>query len=150
MSVSLLARSAVAGAATGLRTTAALGALVIADAPGLPAPMRGDRAPLVAGLAVAGELVVDKLPMTPSRLEARGLAGRVVAAGLAGAVLARGARESALPAVLVAAAAAVAAARVGHDARAALAERANPFAIAAAEDGVALVLAGAIPRISPG
>jgi len=42
-----------------------------------------------AALADVGELVIDKLPTTPSRLDPPGLTGRVVSASLAAAILAR-------------------------------------------------------------
>ena len=58
-----------------------------------------------------------------------------------GAVLARGANQPMLEAVVVAAAAAIAGAKLGHDARAAAAEIVPPFAVAVAEDGLAVGLA---------
>ena len=73
-----LVSAALAGAATGLRATVGLGALVETAAPGLPRPLTLPPARVVVGLGVAGELVGDKLPNTPSRLEPPGLlAGRV-------------------------------------------------------------------------
>jgi uncharacterized membrane protein len=41
-------------------------------------------------LAAAGELVIDKLPMTPSRLEPGPLFGRIVGGGVTGAIIGRG------------------------------------------------------------
>jgi uncharacterized membrane protein len=129
------------GAATGLRASAGLGILVEAGEPGLPAALRGNAARAAAALAIVTELVIDKLPQTPSRLEPAGLAGRVAAAALAGAVIARGAqRPVALP-VAVAAGAALLSARIGHDVRASLSRSRPPLVVAAAEDVVALNLA---------
>jgi uncharacterized membrane protein len=139
--MSALARAALSGAATGLRTSAGLGILVEAGEPGLPASLRGGPARAAAALAILAELVIDKLPQTPSRLERPGLTGRVAAAAAAGAVIARGAqRPLALP-VAVAAGAALLSARIGHDVRASLSRSRPPLAVAAAEDVVALSLA---------
>ena len=41
-----------------------------------------------AYLAAAGEIVVDKLPVTPDRVEPRGLVARVASGAIAGTVLA--------------------------------------------------------------
>jgi uncharacterized membrane protein len=130
-----------AGAATGLRSTVALAALVSRRSPGLPPLLEAPLARPAAGAAVASELVIDKLPNTPSRLSPPGLAGRLVFAAAAGALLARGAGRPVLPSVLIASATALVAARVGHDARVALAERFPPAAVAVAEDLLAIGLA---------
>jgi hypothetical protein len=79
--------------------------------------------------------------MTPSRLDPPGLAGRVISAGLAAAVLARSAHRAPIPAVLTASAAALAAARICHDDRAALARRVPDPVVAVAEDALAIGLA---------
>jgi len=120
--------------------------LINQRARGLPQPLRHQLARPAAGVGVAIELVLDKLPSTGSRLEPAGLAGRVVFAALAGAALARAAGRPAAPAVVVAVAAAVAAAKAGHDARAALSERFPPFVVAEAEDALAVLLAVAASR----
>jgi uncharacterized membrane protein len=90
---SALVRSALTGAATGGRTFTGLAALTL-TAPGGPAgqPDRTLQKTWVKGLITAAavqELVMDKLPNTPSRLEPPGLALRAVAAATAGAVVAR-------------------------------------------------------------
>jgi uncharacterized membrane protein len=146
MRMSSLELAALAGAATGLRSTVGMAALINAGVPGLPRQLTGHAAQVAASLGVAGELVADKLPSAPSRLEPAGLGGRVVLAAAAGAVLARGAKDSLLPAVVVAAAAALLSARVGHDVRAAASKRVPPAAAATAEDMVALALAAASAR----
>lgn len=141
-----LTRAALAGAASGLRSTVGLAALINQRGRGLPQPLRHEFARPAAAVAVAVELVLDKLPSTGSRLEPAGLAGRVVFATVAGVALARAAGRPAAPAVVVAVAAAVAAAKAGHDARAALSERFPPFVVAEAEDAVAVLLAVAASR----
>jgi uncharacterized membrane protein len=103
--------------------------------------LRHPAARRIAAVADGAELVADKLPMTPSRLDPPGLAGRMISAGLAAAVLARSAHRAPIPAVLTASAAALAAARICHDARAALARRVPDPAVAVAEDALAIGLA---------
>jgi uncharacterized membrane protein len=132
-----------AGAATGMRSTVAVAALISRRASGLPTWLAGRPAAVVAPLAVTGELVMDKLPATSSRLEPPGLGGRVTLAALAGAIIARGTDQPELLNALVASAAALASARVCHDLRAALSRRLPSCAVAAAEDGLALALAAA-------
>jgi uncharacterized membrane protein len=62
------------------------------DGAAAPAGFLGsDRAALGFGLAAVGELVGDKLPFTPSRLDPLPLAGRLGFGGAAGAVVARAA-----------------------------------------------------------
>ena len=141
-----LEKAALAGAATGLRSTSALAALISAKAPGLPAALTGPVAVGLANLGVTGELEQDKNPSTPSRLSPVGLGGRVAFASMSGAVLARGATHAVLPAVVVASVAALVSARLGHDLRVAAAERLVPSAVASAEDAVALSLAAASAR----
>jgi uncharacterized membrane protein len=134
-------RAALAGAASGLRTSAGLGTLIEAGEPGLPRALRSNPARAVAALAMISELVIDKLPSTPSRLERQGLIGRFVAAAAAGAVIARGSHQPVLRAAAVSGAAALLSARVGHDVREVLSRRRSPLAVAAAEDAIALGLA---------
>jgi uncharacterized membrane protein len=137
----MLGRAAALGAATGLRSTVALAALVVRRNDGLPAALGHPAAQAAATLACAGELVADKLPATPSRLSPRGLATRLIAASLAAAVLARGGARSPVPAVVIAAAAALAAAKIGHDTRRGLDRRFPDPVVALAEDGLAVGLA---------
>jgi len=136
-------RAVVAGAATGLRSTAAMAALIDGRAQGLPAALMRPQARTAARVAVAGELVIDKLPTTPSRLETRGLAARVALASAAAVVLARGNNRPVLPNVLAAGTMALVAARVGHDLRVMAGTHLPPLAVAVAEDAVALGLAAA-------
>ena len=137
-------RSAVLlGVASGMRSTAGLGVLVVlgtdrSDAPPLPRPLAARVAKPAAIVAVGAELVVDKLPITGSRLDPPGLAGRVAFAAVGGALVARGSGLAPVPAAAIAAAAALASAKVFHDLRA-LADRRLPDpAIAVVEDALAL------------
>lgn len=125
------------GAATGMRSTAGLAAVIVrGQAEKLPAVLRHRLAPAAACVAVAVELVLDKMPSTGSRLEPAGMAGRVVFAGVAGALVAR--ERSAVPAAAVAIAAAALTAKVAHDVRARLAETLPDRAVAVVEDLAAL------------
>lgn len=133
--------AALAGAATGLRSTTGVAALVETSSAGLPAAATSRTAHVIAGLAVGGELVADKLPGTPSRLEPPGLGARLALAAVSGLVLARAARRPVLPAVVVAAIAAAMSARVGHDLRMRASEHVPPLVAAVAEDTVAITLA---------
>jgi uncharacterized membrane protein len=126
-----------------MRSTVGVGALINVRAPGLPALLMRPGAAVVARMAVTGELVVDKLPSTPSRLTPAGLGGRVAFAAFAGAVLARDADQDLAPTALIASAAAVVSAKICHDVRAAASGRFPPCAVAAAEDGLALGVASA-------
>jgi hypothetical protein len=139
----LLRRAAFAGAATGLRTSAAMAALIAARDPGLPPLLTRPGALRATAVGTATEFTLDKMPFTPSRLDPPSLGGRVVMAGLAGAVIATGARQGVLPGVLAACGAALVSAKIGHDVRVALAKRLPPFAVATAEDAVAIGLAAA-------
>lgn len=91
----LILRAALLGFDTGLRSMTPLAVLALRQ-PSAPRiagwkrwfPLRHgwSRAALVA--AGAGELVADKLPTTPSRLEPGALAGRAVLGGIAGLAIA--------------------------------------------------------------
>jgi uncharacterized membrane protein len=98
------------GFATGLRSATPIAAVARAVAAGkiaLPLPFANLGRPRVATAMTAaslGELVVDKLPFTPSRLERRGLIVRSVAGAASGACVAaaqgRPAWRGALPGLL--------------------------------------------------
>jgi hypothetical protein len=137
----VLEQAAVLGAATGMRSTVALAALVFRRSDGLPAVLRHPAARRIAATADGAELVVDKLPGTPSRLNPPGLTGRLISASLAGAVLARSEHRGSIPSMLTASVAALAAAKICHDARAALARRLPDPVVAVAEDALAIGLA---------
>jgi uncharacterized membrane protein len=131
----LLVGAFLLGAATGLRSTSGLAAVVIgADPQGLPSFLRGRPARTLVALGTLSELVIDKLPATGSRLDPGPLAGRIVLGGLAGGLFARGRRHPVLPAVAVGAVAALVSAKVGHDSRVALAKRVSDPVAAVMED----------------
>lgn len=102
-SVGLVLRSALLGTATGMRSSLGLAGPVL-SAPhrsGAAAAVTGRPGGAVATSAVIGELVADKLPNTPSRLDALGLPLRFVSGAAGATALARreGARV-ALPVLL--------------------------------------------------
>jgi uncharacterized membrane protein len=96
----LVLRSGLLGVVAGLRSTIpaaalAVGGLEPTSRPLAPLATHGGRRAAV--LAAAGELLLDKLPVTPDRVENRALVARVAGGALAGATLAsatgvRGAR----------------------------------------------------------
>jgi uncharacterized membrane protein len=137
----LASRAALLGAATGMRSTVALAALILRRSDGLPAVLHHQAARSAAAIADAGEHVIDKLPQTPSRLDPPGLIGRAVSASLAAAVVARSGHRRPVPAMAIASACALAAAKVCHDARAALARHVPDPVVAVAEDALAIGLA---------
>jgi len=126
-----LGGAAALGASAGLRTFTPLCALALARYG--PA----SRASRAAAALAFGELVADKLPRTPSRLQPPALAGRVASGAAAGGAVAGPAGAC------VGGAAALAASCAGAGARAALV-RASGLpdpAIAVVEDALAITLA---------
>jgi uncharacterized membrane protein len=139
--------SALIGAATGLRTMMAPAALSRARHVHPAA-----RALLLA--AAAGELVADKLPGIPNRIEPGPLLGRITTGAIAGGVLARRNRRSAAAGALLGGAAAAAGAVAGYHARRALTQEAGlpDLPVALAEDMLAITAArramcGHVPRL---
>jgi uncharacterized membrane protein len=131
-----LVDSAVIGAACGLRTFSGPAALAVHRGLGGP---RGR----VAIVAVAvGELVGDKLPMTPARTSPPALAGRIVAGAFCGQ------RVGGAAGAGVGAAAAVMSAFAGMRARGEVvrALKLPDPVVAVGEDAVAYVLAGYVAR----
>jgi uncharacterized membrane protein len=112
------------GLAAGLRTFSAPAALALRER-----PLNGPRRAVLA--AACGEMVADKLPSMPSRLQLRGLTGRVLSSAIAGRIVA-GRRGAATGAV-----AALASAVAGNRARSALSSPLGAYA----EDGLAIALA---------
>jgi uncharacterized membrane protein len=98
------------------------------------------------GLAAAGELVGDKLPMTPSRLTQPQLLGRLAAGGLGAGALAALERRPVgawVPAAVAGAVGAFAGSVLGASWRAAAAERGMPDTRAALiEDATVTLVAG--------
>ncbi|NLU84578.1 hypothetical protein [Rhodococcus sp. HNM0569] len=132
-------RAGVLGAAAGMRSSLGFAApLVSAQGRGA-----GPKAALGVFFAV-GEMVMDKLPSTPSRLEPVGVASRVVSGAVGGGVLARRAHENAPIRSLVGIAGALAGTFGGSAWRAWAAGRGVPdWQAAVVEDVVAVGLAAA-------
>ena len=135
--------SVLLGSASGLRSQLGVAVIVAKSGQSLsPIFQRPWTRRLTAGGAVL-ELVMDKLPTTPSRLEPPGIAGRLVLGALAAALYAQTRRAPWPPAAGIGAASAIVAAKIGHDLRAQLAQHAPDPAIAVVEDAVAFGLATA-------
>lgn len=84
--MSVLTRATLLGLATGGRSTSGLAALTLTGNSSAGA-LGSSWARRLAGVAAAGELVGDKLPQAPSRLQPSGLAPRLAFGAVAGAVL---------------------------------------------------------------
>ena len=129
------------GFGSGLRTASGMTALMTCRPEAMPRVL-GSRAMRRAAIAgSAFEIVVDKLPQTPSRLELRGLWLRLLAGAACGVLVARSDGSRPVPMALLGAASALAGAKLGHDARQALAKRYPAVLVALAEDGLAIALA---------
>ncbi len=131
MALDTYLRSAGAGASAGLRTFCAPAATLAAS---------GNAWAWLVGALAAGELVVDKLPMTPSRLEPGGLTARIVSGGLCGAAIAKRADASPIVGALYGAATAIASAYTGHTIRRYLTQTIgwNDLPVALVEDAIAI------------
>jgi uncharacterized membrane protein len=150
MTAPLVVRALALGLAAGSRASLGVAAPLLGPVPAHRLPTHRLRRPagvprLVAGLAVAGELVGDKLPATPSRLERSGPDIRAGSGAVGGLLLAL--RHHAEPrataaAVVAGAAGGAVGTGVGAAWRSAVARRGWPDLPAAlAEDAVALGLA---------
>jgi len=119
----------------------------------LPGPLQflaSERAMQLLRAASSLELVADKLPFAPSRLEHGGLAARVLAGGVTGAGLSAGSKQELAQGALLGAAGAVAGSVLGYQARTRLVDmleaipraRIGPIAprtyVAFIEDAIAL------------
>jgi uncharacterized membrane protein len=137
-----LSSSFLVGSATGLRSQMGLAAVVVrTNKAGLPSWLRSSAAARSVTVAAGAELVADKLPGTPSRLQPASLIGRLVLGGLAAGLLAHAEKGPIVPAAALGSAAALLAAKVGHDLRAQAARTVPDPVAAVAEDGVAIALA---------
>lgn len=155
----LAVRAFAIGVASGGRSVAGLGALSVLT-PAKSPHLRLLSSPPAKGLltlAAGAELVADKLPATPSRLESPAFASRVGTGAIAAAALARREDRSAVVATLLGAAGAVVGSRAGAAWRAAFATRSRPdWQGALIEDAVVLLLtsyavrreAAAVPLLS--
>ena len=145
-----LARSALLGAATGIRSQSALALLARSASAGTLAA--GDSAPAswlrhpqaarLTALSAIGETVGDKLPFVPARTEPAPLLGRIVFGGLVGAIAMQAQGEDALPGAIVGSAAGGLLAVVATRLRAAGVKRTGlpDIAWGAGEDVVALAV----------
>jgi uncharacterized membrane protein len=134
-------RSLAIGAATGGRSFSGIAAVSLSSARD-ERPLGNPVAKVLVGLLAVGELVLDKSPKAPNRLEPRGLAGRMVFGGASAGLLARRHSAPPIPQVVVGMAAALTAAFAGHWGRSRLAGRFGadlPGALI--EDGVVQSLA---------
>jgi uncharacterized membrane protein len=146
VSAAVIARAAFAGAACGARAMTGPAAVTAARPAGLPPWL-----PRLAAVLAAGELVADKLPMAPSRLEPAGLSARLVTAAACALQLARTepnptASGQRVLAVVAATAAATASARLGSRWRATGWARHRPVPAALLEDAVAVLIGVAAVR----
>jgi uncharacterized membrane protein len=133
--------SVLLGAASGLRGQIGVAVIAVRSDPSLPPILRQPWTRRLLAAAAVGELIVDKLPNTPSRLEPAGIVGRLVMGALAAGLFARTRRAPWLPASGIGAASAIVAAKVGHDVRAQLAKQVPDPAVAVVEDTIAFGLA---------
>ncbi|MDQ1360525.1 MAG: hypothetical protein QOJ44_902 [Acidimicrobiaceae bacterium] len=137
-----VARSALVGAASGMRSQLGMAAVVLrTDKNRLPAFLRTPAATRAVTVAAGAELLADKSPRVPDRLLPPSLAARFALGGLAGGLLAHAERRPAAPAAVVASVAAVLVAKVSHDLRAWAARTVPDRLVAVAEDGLAIALA---------
>jgi uncharacterized membrane protein len=145
---SVLVRAALLGLATGGRNSSGFAALAVSARSGSePAWLARPWVQAGATVAAAGELVVDKLPATGSRIEPASLALRVLGGGWFGVLLARRSVEPAVGPAVAGAAGALAGSMLGRSWRGFVARRGRPDLPAAlAEDVVVLGLAGVAVR----
>ena len=146
----VLACAVLIGGSTGLRSQMGM-AVLLNGTPlsKLPGFLRHRAVRPIAVAAALAELVVDKLPSTPARTQARGLVPRIALGGLSASLLARNAGAPAAASALLGAASAVGTAFAGKAARGALAKRLPAVTAALVEDLVAAVLAVAALRLAP-
>lgn len=128
----LIGRSLLLGLAAGGRSS--LGYLPVAVS-------SGPTATTVAAAAVAGEVVADKLPVTPSRLDAAPLMGRVAAGAVGGLAMARRERSSVILPAVVGAGGAVIGSVLGAAWREVAARHGWSWQAAVAEDAASLAAA---------
>ena len=136
-----LGGSVLLGAASGLRGQIGVAVIAVRSDPSLPPILRHRWSRRVLVAAAVGELIADKLPSTPSRLEPPGIVGRLVLGALAAGLFAQTRQAPWPPASGIGAASAIVAAKIGHDIRAQLAKQVPDPAVAVVEDTVALSLA---------
>ena len=135
-------RSALLGACSGLRSQLGVAAVIVGpESQRIPSVLRTRAAKGLAGTFAAGELVGDKLPITPNRTDPPSLALRMAAGAGSAGLLARSEQEPPGPSAVVGALAALAATFLGFWVRRSLSARHRPVAVAVAEDLVAVGMA---------
>lgn len=157
--------AAALGWAAGMRSmmpTAALAQTLHRSTPRIPqlarrrrqpaAALGSDRAASLLPLAAAGELVGDKLPITPARTDPAPLLGRIASGALAGAAVAAIRRSNPIFPALVGAISAAASSFVMMDLRKNAGERFDlpDPAVAVVEDALALGISVAAARDAVG
>jgi uncharacterized membrane protein len=102
--------------------------------------MGSTAAVIVFTILALGELIIDKLPSTPSRTKLAGLIGRSVSGGLSGAAVAAAGAQPVVLGVVLGLAGAIAGAFAGYEVRKRLvsALKVPDFVIALCEDGIAI------------
>jgi hypothetical protein len=93
-------RSLAIGAATGGRSFSGIAAVSLSSTRD-ERPLGNPVAKVLVGLLAVGELVLDKSPKAPNRLEPPGLAGRMFFGGASAGLLARRHSTSPIPQVVV-------------------------------------------------
>ncbi|MDJ0394373.1 hypothetical protein QMK17_13655 [Rhodococcus sp. G-MC3] len=99
-----------------------------------------------SAVATVGEIVMDKLPTTPSRLSPPALIGRILAGSGAAFAIARRRGEDPVAAVVIGGLSAVAGSFTGHAYRGWAPKRVPPLAAAVVEDVLALSIGAAVLR----
>ncbi len=104
---------------------------------------------VVFTVLAAGELIGDKLPMTPDRISAFPLIARVCFGGLVGALAATGLHASAVEGIILGSLSALGGAFVGYFIRRLLVEEKNnpDMVVAVCEDALTIVLSVIAMRI---
>jgi uncharacterized membrane protein len=123
------------GFVSGLRTFTPLAAVML---------VRGGIWGIVLAVAAVGEYVVDVLPNTPSRTQARGLSARVVSGAFVGWMIATMHDSSGMFGAIAGIAGAVIGTYAGHAARLAAIARIGGYPAAIVEDLIAIGLAAFI------
>ena len=152
MGKSELARSFLLGITAGMRSQMPLALVAYAARQGQVSVgsgqpwrwLRSSKIGAITGVLAMGELVGDKLPATPSRLEPGPLGGRLVIGAVAGAAVMPGNRRSRALGALLGVVGAATGAYGGYQARALLGRSGNlpdPF-WGVVEDGVAVGISG--------
>jgi uncharacterized membrane protein len=133
--------SAAIGKASGFRSS-------IGISVGLLTWFRGSKYERLASggsaVATAGEIVMDKLPSTPSRLDPGPLGGRILAGAGGAYAVARAVGNDPIPAAVIGGLSAVAGSYAGHAYRGWASTTVPPVAAAVVEDAVAVAIGAAV------